>query len=68
MAPAKKVVSTVEISEDNNVQEQITKMMVILEASMQQAAAASRALAETRVKLTVKITELQRENQYLKDA
>ena len=68
MAPAKKVVSTVESSEDHSMQEQIAKMMAMVEASAQQAAGGSRALKETRVELTAKITELQRENQFLKDA
>ena len=49
-------------------QEQIAKMMALVKASGQQAAAASRALEETRAELIAKITELQRENQYLKDA
>ena len=39
----------------------------MVEASTQQAATATRALEETRAKLTAKITELQRENQYLKE-
>ena len=39
-----------------------------MEASTQQAIAVSRALEETQADLTKKITELQRENQYLKDA
>ena len=68
MAPAKKVVSTVESSEDHSMQEQIAKMMAMVEASAQQAAAASRALEETQVELTAKITKLQQENQFLKEA
>ena len=49
MAPAKKVVSIVESLEDHSMQEQIAKMMAMVEASAQQAAAtaASRALEET---------------------
>ena len=35
MALAKNVVSTVESSEDHSIQEQITKMMVMVEASAQ---------------------------------
>ena len=42
--------------------------MAIVDAYTQQAAAASRALEETWAELTTKITELQRENQFLKDA
>ena len=48
-------------------QEQIAKMIAMVEASTQQAIAASRALEETQAELTTKITELQQENQYLKD-
>ena len=47
MALAKKVVSTVESPEDQSMQEQIAKMMAMVEASAQQAATASRALEET---------------------
>ena len=43
-------------------------MMAMVEASAQQAAAASRALEETRAELTAKILELKRENQFLKEA
>ena len=68
MAPAKKVVSTVESSEDHSLQDQIAKMMAMVEAFAQQAAAANKALEETRAELTAKIAELQQENQYLKDA
>ena len=68
MAPAKKVVSTVESSEDHSMQEQIAKMMAMVETSAQQAATASRALEETRAELTAKIIEWQRENQFLKEA
>ena len=42
-------------------------MMAMMEASAQQAAAASRALEETWAELTMKITELQWENQFLKE-
>ena len=68
MSPNKKVVSTVESSEDHSMQEQIVKMMAMVEASMQHTVATSRALEETRAKLTAKITELQQENQFLKEA
>ena len=68
MALAKKVVSAVESSEDNTVQEQIAKMMAMVEASVQQTVAANRALEETQVELTAKITKLQQENQYLRDS
>ena len=40
----------------------------MVEASTQQVAATSQALEETRVELTAKITELQWENQFLKEA
>ena len=59
MALAKKVVSTIESSEDQSMQEQIAKMKAMVEASAQQAMAASRALEETQVELTAKITKLQ---------
>ena len=70
MAPAKKIVSRVESLEDHSMQEQIAKMMVMVEAYAQQAvaAAASRALEEIRTELTANITELQWENQFLKEA
>ena len=42
-------------------------MMAMVEASAQQAVAASRALEETRAELTAKILELQQENQFLKE-
>ena len=62
------LIYTVESSEDHSLQEQIAKMMAMVETSTQQAAAANRALEETRAELTAKIAELQQENQYLKDA
>ena len=68
MALAKKVVSTVESSEDHLLQDQIAKMMAMVETFTQQAAVANRALEETRAELTAKIAKLQQENQYLKDA
>ena len=43
-------------------------MMAMVEAFAQQAVATSRALEETWVELTAKITELQWENQFLKEA
>ena len=43
-------------------------MMAMVEAFAQQAVAMSRALEETRAELTAKITELQWENQFLKEA
>ena len=61
MAPAKKVVSIVESSKDHSIQEQMTKMMAMMEASAQQAAAENQALEEmneTQAELTIKITEL----------
>ena len=59
---------TVESSEDHSLQNHIAKMMAMVEASAQQAAAVNRALKETRAELTAKIIELQQENQYLKDS
>ena len=56
MALAKKVVSAVESSEDHSIQEQMVKMMTMVEGSAQQATAANRALEETRVELTIRIT------------
>ena len=70
MAPAKKVISTVEHSEDHSMQEQMVKMIAMVEASAQQVAVANRALEkmkETQAKLTTKITKLQQENQFLKE-
>ena len=68
MAPSKKVVTTVESSEDHSLQEQIAKIMAMVETSAQQVAVVNKALEETQAELTTKITELQQENQYLKDA
>ena len=68
MALSRKVVSTVESSEDHSLQEQIAKMMAMVEASAQQVIAANRALEEARAEFTTKIAELQQENQYLKEA
>ena len=68
MVPAKKVVSTVESSEDHSLQEHIAKMMAMVETSEQQAVVANRVLEETHAELTTKIAEWQQENQYLKDA
>ena len=62
MAPVKKVVSIVKSSEDHSMQEQIAKMMAMVEASAQQATTVSQALEETRAELTTKIMELQQEN------
>ena len=71
MVPTKKVISTVENSEDHSIQEQMVnmmvKMMMMVEASAQQAAEVDRALEETRAELTTRITELQQENQFLKE-
>ena len=70
MAPAKKVISTVESSENHSMQEQMVKMMSMIEALAQQAAATNWALEEikeTQVELIAKIIELQRENQFLKE-
>ena len=67
IAPAKKVVSAVENSEDHSIQEQMAKMMAMVETSAQQVAATNRALEESRAKLTARITELQQENQFLKE-
>ena len=62
MAPAKKIVSAVESSEEQSIQEQVAKMMAIVGALAQQVAAANWALQETRAELTAKIAKLQREN------
>ena len=43
-------------------------MMAMVETSAQQVLAANKALEEARAEFTVKITELQQENQYLKEA
>ena len=70
MAPLKKVVLTVESSEDHSIQEQMAKMMVKMKALAQPAATVNQALEdmkETQVELTARITELQRENQFLKE-
>ena len=67
MAPSRKVVSTAESSEDHSLQEQIAKMMAMVEASSQQVLAANKALEEARAEFTLKIAELQQENQYLKE-
>ena len=68
MASTKKIISAVESSEEQSIQEQVAKMMAMVEASTQQAAATNRALEETRAELTTRIVELQRENQFLKEA
>ena len=46
MAPSKKVVSTIESSEDHSLQEQIAKMMAMMDAFAQQAASGNRTLEE----------------------
>ena len=58
MTLSRKVVSTTESSEDYSLQEQIAKMMAMVEASAQQVIAANRALEEARAEFTMKITEL----------
>ena len=45
----------------------MAKMIAMVEASTQQAAAANWALEETWAELTTRITELQRKNQFLKE-
>ena len=67
MPPSRKVVSTAKSSEDHSLQEQIAKMMAMAEASFQQVLAANKALKEVRAEFTLKITELQQENQYVKE-
>ena len=47
MAPSKKVVSTIESSEDHSMQEKMAKMVAMVEALAQQAATVSRELEET---------------------
>ena len=59
MAPSRKVVSTAESSEDHSLQEQIAKMMAMVETSAQQVIAANGALEEARAEFTAKIAELQ---------
>ena len=58
MALSRKVVSTVESSEDHSFQEQIAKMMTMVEASAQQVIAANMSLEEARAEFTTKIAEL----------
>ena len=59
MAPSRKVISTAESSEDHFLQEQIAKMMAMVETSAQQVIAVNKALEEARAEFTVKIVELQ---------
>ena len=59
MTPSRKVVFTAESSEDHSLQEQIAKMMAMVEASAQQVVAENRALEEARAEFTSKIAELQ---------
>ena len=68
MAPSRKVVSIAKSSEDHSLQEQIAKMMAMVEASAQQVVAANRALVEARAEFTTEVAKLQQENQYLKEA
>ena len=58
MARSRKVVSTVESSKDHSLQEQMTKMMTMMETSTQQVLAANRTLEEARAEFASKITEL----------
>ena len=65
MAPSKKVALAVESSKDHSVQEQMAKMITMMEASTQQAAMANRALEEMKeaqAELTTRIAELQPKN------
>ena len=50
MAPTKKVVPTMENSEEQSIQEQMARMMAMVEMSAQQAAT-NKALEETHVEL-----------------
>ena len=59
MAPSRKVVSTTKIYKDHSLQEQIAKMMAMVEAFAQQVVAANRALEEALAEFTMKIAELQ---------
>ena len=68
MALAKKVVSVMENSEEQTIQEQMVRIMDMVEMSAQQAASANRALEKTRTELNTKIAKPQRENQILKEA
>ena len=67
MALAKKVVSVVENSKEQKIQEQMAWMMAMVEMYAQQAALVNRTLEETHVKLNARIVELQRKNQFLKE-
>ena len=51
MAPAKKVFSAMENLEEQSIQEQMARMMAMVEMSAQQAALANKALEETRAEL-----------------
>ena len=48
MAPSKKVVSVVESSEDHSMQEQMAKMIEMMDASTHQVTTANRALKEMK--------------------
>ena len=59
IAPSRKVVSTAESFEDHSLQEQMAKMMAMMETSAQQVLAANRTLEEARAEFASKIAELQ---------
>ena len=59
MVPSRKVISTTESSEDHSLQEQVAKMMSMVETSAQQVIATNKALEEARAEFTAKIAELQ---------
>ena len=52
MTPSRKVASTAESFKDHSLQEQIAKMMAMVEVSAQQVVAANRALEEARAEFT----------------
>ena len=60
MALAKKVVLTMENFEEHSIQEQVSRMMAMVEMSSQQAVAVNRELKDTRTELTTKIAKLHR--------
>ena len=55
MAPSRKVVSTAESSKDHSLQEQMAKMMAMMETSAQQVLTANRALEEARAEFASKL-------------
>ena len=68
MTPSREVVSTAERSDDHSFKERIARMMAMVETSAKQVITENKASGEARAEFTAKITELQQENQYLKEA